>query len=64
MFKRPGVQCVECSEPFPLSFGTKAMSGSEVAKLPDPFEAKCPNCRRVAMYPRSAIASLVRTEGP
>ena len=58
-FKRPGVECVHCQKPFPLSLGTDAMTAKEVAALPEPFEAECPYCEKVAMYPRSAIGSLV-----
>ena len=55
-FSRPGLSCEPCGKPFSLFLAT---SGAKVNELPDPFEAKCPECGQVATYPKSAIQNLV-----
>lgn len=60
-FIRPGLQCEHCGLPFALSLGAGVFGARDVENLPDPFEAKCPMCQRVAMYSKSVIAPLVNT---
>jgi hypothetical protein len=56
-FRRPGLSCANCGEPFALFLGVEKMVSVE--KLPDPFVAKCPQCDHQATYPKSAIGVLV-----
>ena len=56
-FKRPGLKCVKCGLPFALSL--IASNSPKVKELPDPFPAKCLACGFEAIYPKSAIQSLV-----
>lgn len=56
-FKRPGLECVDCHEPFALFLARPDVR--KIEELPDPFEAKCPYCQKEATYPRSAIGVLV-----
>lgn len=58
-FKRPGVECLSCHEPFALAVGVKAMNAEELAKIPDPFSATCPHCGQENQYPRESIGLLV-----
>jgi formate-dependent nitrite reductase cytochrome c552 subunit len=58
-FKRPGVECLSCHEPFALAIGLKVMNAHELAKVPDPFSAKCPHCGKENEYPRGSIGLLV-----
>jgi hypothetical protein len=56
-FKRPGVACAGCGEAFSLS--PLAIEGFvSIDRLPDPFHATCPLCRRESTYPKSAIGIL------
>jgi hypothetical protein len=55
-FKRAGLKCVNCGLPFALRLA--ARPPVPVAKLPDPFPAKCPMCQHEATYPKSAIVVL------
>jgi len=36
-FKRTGVECLSCHEPFSVALGVKVMNAQELEKLPDPF---------------------------
>jgi hypothetical protein len=68
-FIRPGLQCEKCGLPFSLFLGTngaesQGLEEDRVARLPDPFEAKCWSCQHVATYPKSAIRVLVAVGGP
>jgi hypothetical protein len=56
-FKRPGVSCQSCGEPFSLFLSVDEVV--PVENLPDPFLAKCPLCDHQATYPKSAIGTLV-----
>lgn len=56
VFKRPGVACANCDEPFSLLLTTEDFVSVE--KLPDPFHAKCPACQHRSTYPKSAIRVL------
>jgi uncharacterized Zn finger protein len=55
-FSRPGLSCENCGNPFSVFLGTQ---GTKIGELPDPFEAKCPECGHVANYPHSAIQKMV-----
>jgi hypothetical protein len=56
-FRRPGLSCADCGEPFALFLAVEGMISVE--KLPDPFLAKCPLFGHHAAYPKSAIGVLV-----
>jgi len=58
-FKRPGVECLCCHEPFALTLSLGAMNAQELAKLPNPFLATCPYCGKENQYPRGSIGLLV-----
>ena len=57
-FIRPGLECQQCGLPFALSLGAGVFGRKEVERLEDPFEAKCPMCGRVDIYPKSSIQNL------
>jgi DNA-directed RNA polymerase subunit RPC12/RpoP len=59
-FKRPGLACEKCGEPFSLFLATE---GKKLEELPDPFQAKCPRCGHEATYPKSSIQTLVAVGG-
>jgi hypothetical protein len=56
-FRRPGLACEHCHEPFALFLARP--DARKVDELPDPFLATCPYCQKEATYPRSAIGILV-----
>ena len=56
-FKRPGLECAKCGEAFALGLAA-VKNFQSVEKLPDPFQAKCPDCEEEASYPKSAIRTL------
>jgi len=58
-FKRTGIACLTCHEPFALALGVKVMNAQELEKLPDPFSATCPHCGTENQYPRGDIGLLV-----
>ena len=61
-FTRPGLQCVQCGEPFTLS---RARPDAEcIENLSDPFQATCPECEYEAAYQKSAIQIMVPVDGP
>jgi hypothetical protein len=57
-YKRPGVECENCHEPFAL-FSATVHDFQTVRALPDPFWAKCAYCDHEATYPKSSIYTLV-----
>lgn len=56
-FKRPGLECSHCREPFSLFLGVENFL--DIDRLPDPFPAKCPACQQESTYPKSSIGILV-----
>ena len=61
-FTRPGLLCMQCSEPFTLSRARP--DATRVEYLSDPFQATCPECDREATYRQSDIQIMVAVDGP
>jgi DNA-directed RNA polymerase subunit RPC12/RpoP len=53
-FRTHVVRCSTCEE----LFGVAASTGKEIEKLSDPFEADCPHCGALSIFPKSAIEVL------
>lgn len=62
-FTTPGLQCEQCGIPFALSLAG-ILGRRQVERLPDPFEIVCPLCGHEAIYPKSAIQTLVARPRP
>jgi hypothetical protein len=58
---RLALTCEQCGLPFALSL-TGIVGARDLRRLPDPFEVRCPMCKHLATYPKSAIQALTVTQ--
>ena len=54
---RPGIKCELCGTPFAISLISE-MGDQDLAKLSDPFQAKCSMCQHEAAYPKSSVVGV------